>query len=207
MKKGEQAMSRKLLVLVGIVAVVGLGPVAVAGECPGCKKVAETGEGFCCGKGLAYGVQLTSKPLYEALAGVEVQPDKITCPGCKTAVKEQGWCSHCQIGMAQGKSYHSPMAYALAKGKPYTKEAAAHCEGCSEAFAANGFCTKCNIGFVAGRMFPDRASYDAALAAHKTLTEAAKIAAKCETCAVAMVTNGTCEQCHVTFKDGKPTKG
>jgi hypothetical protein len=38
----------------------------------------------------------------------------------------------------------------------------------------------------------------------KVLRDAAKT--KCEGCAIAMVSDGKCDQCKVSFKDGKKTK-
>ncbi len=94
----------------------------------------------------------------------------------------------------------------MAKGEPSTAEKAAHCPGCAEAFKTDGFCTACNGGFVAGRAYMNQGDHDAAKAAHTTLTTAAEKAAKCEHCAVAMVNNGTCEKCKVSYKDGQPAK-
>ena len=69
------------------------------------------------------------------------------------------------------------------------------------ALSKNGFCTGCNVGFVVKRMFNEKEDYEVALAARKTLETAA--GSKCESCAVAMVTDGECAQCKVSFKDGK----
>ena len=201
-------MLRKVCLVLGALAVAGLVSPAMAGDCPVCKKVADEGEGFCsdCGKGLAYGVKMASKTLYDALVGVNIKQDKMTCPGCQAAAKKNGWCDHCNVGLAGGKAYKAPVAYYLAKGKPTTAEKAAHCGDCKVAFAKNSFCTGCNAGYVAGRVFKDRPNYDTALNAHKTLRKAAETATKCEQCAVAMVTDGTCEHCNVSFKNGEPIK-
>ncbi|MHC4093684.1 MAG: hypothetical protein ACYSVY_26010 [Planctomycetota bacterium] len=179
-------MFRTTLTLACVLVIGVLALPAAAKDCTGCKTIADKGEGFCleCGKGEIFGVKLDLKKLYDALAGQAIEKDKIKCPGCKVAAKTDGSCSHCRIGMAHGKAYHSPVAHKLAKGKPYTEKKAEHCPDCKDAFAKNGFCTACNAGFVAHRQFKDKDNYDAAMKAHKTLVKATEIGKKCETCAV-----------------------
>ncbi len=200
-------MIRTMVALLCTVVIVGAATPAVAGDCKGCKKVAMKGEGFCHDKGQAFGVEVNSKKLYTALTGKPMNADKVRCPGCKAAAKDNGRCDHCNIGIANGKAYHSAVSYQLAKGTRVTAEKAASCSGCKTAHKSNGRCTECKVGFVGGRMFKDTDDYQAALVAHKTLRVAAKQAEKCETCAVAMVTDGECEHCKVKFKDGKKSKG
>ena len=200
---GENSMMRAMLTLASVMAVVGAGAPAIAGECKGCDRIAETGEGFCCGKGKIFGVELTSRKLFDSLGGKKFEADKIKCPGCKLAAEKSGTCDDCKVAAAHGKFYHSMVAHALAKGKPYTAEKAAHCSECKSAYEDNGFCTGCSVGFVAGRMFKGRESYDTASEAHKTIVTAINASKKCEACAVAMVNDGTCETCKIEFKDGK----
>ncbi len=196
-------MLRAMLTVAGVIAAVGAGAPAMAGGCEGCDLVAKKGEGFHCGKGLVYGVELTSKKLFEALAGQKVEADKIKCPGCKYATKTNGICSHCKVGAAGGKLYHSMLSHKLAKGLRYSEKKVSLCGGCKTAYRQHGRCTGCNVGFVSKRMFKDQADYDVALAARKTLVAAVEVSKKCETCAVAMVTDGKCAKCNISFKDGK----
>lgn len=196
-------MARSLLALaVSSVLLVSVTP-ALAGGCAGCSKVAKVGEGFCCGKGKIYGVKLSSKKLYAALAGHKIDDEAIKCAGCKAAAKSNGRCEHCGVGAADGKLFHSKPSHALAKGTVVSAAKAAHCDACLLAFKINGYCSGCDSGFVAGRMFKGKEEYKAALAAHKTLVDASAASKKCEACAVAMVTDGKCEQCNVSFKDGR----
>jgi hypothetical protein len=199
-------MLRVMSTLVLVTAMLGFAAPATAHDCKGCQAIGKKGDGFCahCGKGKVFGVDLTSQKLYDATAGKEVQIDEMKCAGCKKAAATNGSC--CGKSFAHGKAYHSPVGYTLAKGKPYTEAKAGHCPGCRDAFASHGFCTGCNVGFVAHRLYKDKESHDAALAAHQTLVKAAEISKKCEACAVAMVTNGKCDHCNVSFKDGKPVK-
>ncbi len=175
----------------------------MAGGCKGCDKVAKEGEGFCCGKGKIFGVELASKKLYTSLAGHKFDLENVKCPGCKAAAESNGRCDHCNVGASGGKFYHSSIAYALAKGAPVSAKKAAMCAGCKTAHADDGFCTGCGVGFVAGRMFKGKEIHGAALAAYKTIGKAVVTAKKCESCAVAMVTDGTCADCKVSFKNGK----
>ena len=200
-------MLRTMVALLGAVVIVGAATPVMAGGCKGCDKVAKTGDGFCCGKGKAFGVELASKKLYTALAGKKIDIENIRCPGCKTAAKTSGKCSHCNVGIADGKVFHSSVSHTLAKGKPMTAEKAAHCDSCKTAFKDNGRCTGCSVGFVAGRSFKDNKVYEAAVAALKTLVAAVYTAKKCEACAVAMVTDGECTFCKLKFKDGKKITG
>lgn len=196
-------MIRTIVALLGAVLIVGAAMPAMGSDCKGCKKVAKRGEGFCCGKGKAFGVELSSKKLYTALAGQPVNTAKMECAGCKIAAKTNGRCSHCNIGIVNGKAFHSTVSYQLAKGIRVTAEKAAGCSGCKTAHKSNGRCKECNVGFVGGRKFKNTDDYQAALLAYKTLMAAAEKAEKCEACAVAMVTDGECANCKVKFKNGK----
>lgn len=198
-------MVRSMLTLVASVVLLASAVPAMAAGCPGCDKVAKAGEGFCCGKGKIYGVQLPSKKLYTALAGHKIDPAKMKCAGCKAAAKTDGRCEHCGVGAADGKMFHSKVSHTLAKGQPMSAEKAKHCSACASAHKNNGFCSGCSAGFVAGRLFVGKASHEAAVEARKILVMAADAAKKCEACAVAMVTDGKCEHCKVSFKDGKAT--
>ena len=198
-------MVRTMLTLVASVALLGATVPAMAGGCSGCAKVAKSDDGFCCGKGKAFGVKLASKKLYTALAGHKIDSYDIKCPGCKKAAKTSGRCDHCNVGAADGKFYHSKVSHVLAKGKPMSAKEAKHCSACATAHKSNSFCSGCSAGFVAGRLFRGKTIHEAALAAYKTLAKAVKASSKCEACAVAMVTDGKCAHCNVAFKDGKMT--
>jgi len=202
-------MVRRML-LGGMVSVFCMAVPTLAEDCTGCKEITAKGFGFCdkCKHGVAFGVDLTSKKLYEALAGQEVKDAAaVKCPGCQTALKTSGVCDHCKLGAANGQLYHSMVAYRLAKGEPTTAEKAAHCPQCKKAFETGGWCSGCNMGYAGHRMFKDKAGFEAAKKAHEILASAAKASAKCEGCAAAMVQDGQCEKCKLTYKDGKAQQG
>ncbi len=114
--------------------------------------------------------------------------------------------------MADSRIYSSPVAYALAKGIPTSKEMVAHCpkrcDGCKVAFKDSKCCDTCKVGFVGDRMFENEEDHRVALAAYQTLEKANFVAEGiCEDCAVAMVNDGRCDKCNVSFKDGRFADG
>ena len=195
-------MIRNVMVMACALALACTASPAIAG-CKGCDKVAKSGAGFCCGKGKMFGVELTSKKLYTALAGKTLEKDKIQCEGCKKAAEINGRCEHCKVSIANGKAFRSQVSYSLAKGTPVSADKAASCGGCKIAQKDSGFCTGCSLGFVAGRIFSDQKVYDAAKTAFATLVKAASAATKCVGCAIAMVTDGKCPSCNLSFENGK----
>jgi hypothetical protein len=205
---GDLNMLRKGLVALCMAGLLVLASPVLADDCTACKDIAAKGEGFCtsCNEGAAFGVKMSSKKLYDAVAGQTVEVDKVTCEGCKKALAENGVCETCKAGAADGKVYSSMAAYRLAKGKPVAADKEISCEACAKAAKGHGYCDSCGAGFVANRTYTDKESYQAALTAHETLTRASLAAKKCEGCAVAMVKDGECEACKIQFKDGKPDK-
>lgn len=206
-------MAKKLLALAVGMTIASWSSAAMA--CDGQDKTASGAKvslvkdttGFEDGSGILYGVKLVSEKLYNALVGFEINKDKMRCPSCKTAFEHNGQCEHCRIGIADGKAYRSPVSYRLAKGKVITEELMSSCPKqcgeCKKAYTENGRCEECKVGFVAGRMYTTDEDYKAAQAAHAVLVRAAKAATMCESCATAMVTDGTCDHCKVKFKDGQ----
>lgn len=144
-----------------------------------------------------------------ALAG----PKDCTCSAVKA--KGDGWCAHCKEGMVCGMDVKSEKLYkameksayhaAIAKGE-MVKAADCKCADCKKMLEGHkdGWCKKCNAGMVAGHVFKDKASYEKAEDAMKVLRKADKT--KCGGCAVAMVEDGKCSHCKVSYKDGKATK-
>jgi len=198
-------MLRKAGMLACVLGFAGFAVPALAAGCPGCDKVVKTGEGFCCGKGETLGVKLTSQKLFDSLEGKKVDKTEIKCDGCKKAAAKGGSCDSCKKYFHDGKAYTSKIAVALAKGKPVSAEKAAQCAGCKTAHKQSTECTGCGVGFVASRKYKGE-DYKVALAAHKVLAKAVTTSKKCEACAVAMVTDGKCTQCNVSFKNGETVK-
>jgi hypothetical protein len=168
-------------------------------------KIAKVKDGWCqdCKVGYVAGVELKSKNLYDALKGEAVtDTSKVKCELCKAALEKNATCAHCKVGFVHGTKYRSMAAYHLARGEA-TDSAKIKCAGCRAHAETHGWCDSCKMGFVANRAFADKDAYEQARSAHKTLHLAAKASGKCEGCAVAMVTDGTCSACKVSFKNGK----
>ena len=203
---------RKRFVAVGM-CVVGLATPGIADEEKGkdiciCPSSTAATVAWCaqCKTGVAFGRRIKSEKLTAALNGKEVNESAIKCGGCKTAFKVNGRCSHCKVSFSGGKAYNSPVALALSKGEVISP-AKIRCAGCKTNFEkGKGFCTHCNAGVLAGLMFKNEKDYSAAQEAEAILTTAIKTADTCQACAVAMVTDGQCSQCKVSFKNGEPQK-
>lgn len=154
----------------------------------------------CCGNSYFDGVSFKSAKLHKALSGKTVKASYVKCEGCKKALKNDGECC---ASFAGGKSYKSKVAYTLAKGKA-VDTSKIKCEGCQKAAKKdNGWCEGCKVGLVGNKVYKNEKDYKAATKARVILAKAVKTSKKCEDCAVAMVTDGTCEGCKVSFKDGK----
>lgn len=182
----------------------------IAGEKCICKAIYKDGSGWCspCKEGAVHGVAIKSGKLYQALCGVEVKDkSKMKCGGCKIAHEKNGKCDYCNVTFHDGKYYRSPIAVVLASGKAVDAKAV-KCGGCKKAAHSKkgGFCSPCGAGHVGGMVFMGAKLFEKAVLAMNTLMDSAGVAGKCESCAVAMVTNGKCDQCKVEFKDGKKAK-
>jgi len=156
-----------------------------------------------CAGGVAFGHSIKSKELVAALAGHQMKEEGIKCGGCKTAFKDNGDCKHCKLGFRHGLKFHSPVSLTLAKGE-LIDAAKIGCPRCKTiAEKGVGECSGCKTGVVAGLMFHGKDNYRNARTANTTLAKAITASDKCLGCAVAMVSDGTCEGCKTSFKDGK----
>ncbi|MGE3181900.1 MAG: hypothetical protein AB7N71_09735 [Phycisphaerae bacterium] len=200
-------MLKRMGIAFGMMATLALANHAFAGDhAHACCEKASANNAWCsgCKVGFFDGEKMTCNNLHTALAGMKVDAAKAQCDGCKKAIASNGTCDHCKVSVADGVAYKSPVAYALMVGTPMEAEkAAAMCKDCGAACKSGGWCSECKVGFVAGRMYKGEEQYKAAKDAHQTLVNAIKACDKCEGCAVAMVTNGTCAQCKVSFENGK----
>lgn len=209
-------MRRFVMVLVCVAVVAAWSAPALAADCKGCAKVKEDGQGFCkaCDKGEIFGLKLKSESLYTTLAGVGEGADtlaKSSCPDCQKAAKADGFCSQHKVGVVGEQLFTSKFAHTLAKGKPIdqapTSEYVKACPACTKNAKDHGFCKSCSVGIVASRVYKPETFYDSALVAFDVMKKSIKAADDCEKCAVAMLMNGTCDACKVSYKDGEPSKG
>ncbi len=192
---------RKLMLVAPLALAILAVPAFAGHEC--CDKAAAS-DGWCknCSVGYAFGVPVQMAKLHGALVGVPVS-DK--CPGCVKADKTNGKCDHCKVAVTSGKAYRSPYAFAVARGKKLDTNNI-KCQGCAKGAKSGEYtwCDGCSVGIVSGYAFDDKGQYEEAVEAIIIIKNASD--AKCEVCAVGMVTDGNCENCKVAFKDGKVSK-
>lgn len=196
-------MLKRITVPLLLVALGALSANALA-DCPTCTK-AKLENGWCdkCKMGFFAGIEMTSKKLFEALEGKPVaNASELKCPGCKAAYEKNGTCEHCKVQFADHCRYASPAACCLAHGK-LKNPAEMKCETCKSYIGEHGWCEQCKQGIVGNYAFTDKEEYNKAAAAQELIRKAVQAVKKCEGCAVAMVTDGTCECCKVSYKDGK----
>jgi hypothetical protein len=196
-------MKALTVIAIGVFALVAA-PVALAGE--ECCEKAKASNGWCagCKHGYYDSVELKSEKLYNALRGEPVKGEP-KCADCAKALAAGGVCEHCKVAFANQMMYHSMVGYHLARGE-HVNAADLKCPNAKKlvASAGGGWCDGCKAGYVGCEKFTDKTAYEQAARARQVLMAASKASEKCEGCAVAMVTDGRCEACRVTFKDGKP---
>jgi len=150
-----------------------------------------------------------------AMAGPKEKGGK-ECAGCADMKKSgEGWCDHCKAGMVAHVDVKDAKVYKAMKDSSFAKAwekgeavkvSEVKCADCKKMVESHkdGWCKKCNAGLVAGHVFKSEADYKKADHAMTVLRSASK--SKCEGCAVAMVSDGKCDQCKTSYKDGKKVK-
>jgi hypothetical protein len=151
-----------------------------------------------------------------AAAGPKDKHAHDDCPGCKEMNKTgEGWCGHCKVGMVCHVDVKDEKVYKAMKDSSYAKcvekgekikASEIKCDGCRKMADSHkdGFCKKCDGGMVAAHWFKGKDAYEKAEHCMSVLRSAAK--AKCDGCAIAMVGDGKCDHCKVSYKDGKKAK-
>lgn len=207
---------RRDLMVWACVAVTTCGTMAVAGDCAGCKKIQESGNGFCdlCGKGMVWGLETSNRMVYDTLASTGLSAEDMKsagCAGCVKAIETSGKCDHCGIFFAGGEVYLCRYAHDVAMGKAVGDKAVAEkikaCPECVKKAKDGGYCSKCKAGFVAGRAYESENVFRAAEKALAVIKDSLKDAAKCEYCAQARLLDQKCDKCKISYKDGQPAKG
>ena len=154
--------------------------------------------------GFVGAVEVTSHFLFEALDahGHAVDPSTFDCPSCRKAIETNGFCPEHRIGFLEQQAYFSRLTYELARGKRVAAGEVA-CPVCRKHMASRGWCPACGIGRVGPVALGDRSTFDAVDRALGLVEAANRVAARCEHCAVAMVTDTTCPVCGIRYEDGK----
>jgi len=164
--------------------------------------------GWCdaCNVGYIAGLKIPSKMLFEVLHnhGHDVDRRFILCDSCRKEIDVEGFCEKCRIGYIEGQAYFSMLAYQLARGKAKRPEQIT-CETCERNVEKPGWCDKCKVGMLGNVVIADRRDFEAALPEFRRLLLGLAHLNKCESCAVAIATNGMCPDCRIVYQDGVGT--
>ena len=95
--------------------------------------------------------------------------------------------------------------FALVKGEA-KDTSKIKCKSCKKNAEKYGWCDACKVGLVGNVAFKDKDDFKKASESHDVLLAAVKAADKCETCAIAMVTDGKCDACKISYKGDKKVK-
>ena len=149
-------------------------------------------------------VEVDSRLLFDALDahGHTVDPATFDCPSCREAIATAGFCATHRIGFFEGKAYFSRLSYSLARGRRLVP-AAVECPTCRRHMAARGWCATCGVGMVGNVAIHDRRDFDEVDRALSIVESANRVAARCEHCAMAMVTDTQCPVCGIRYEGGK----
>ncbi len=185
------------------------GTAAPAAEDPACVCAeARKHHGWCraCEVGYVAGHRIESEMLFEALDahGHDIDPRGLTCDSCLAAHADGGFCAEHGMGFVTGQAYMSRLSYELARGETLDV-ATLNCPACREHARAHGWCAECQRGMVGSVAIRDRAAYENAARAFRTLLAALEKVRECELCASAMVGDGRCPVCKISYKDGVGT--
>ncbi len=150
-------------------------------------------------------VKIESVDLFEWLDahGHHIDPDKIECPDCKIAIRDNGYCERCKMGYVKREAYLSRLTYHIAKARP-RKAAELKCLTCGNNARRFGWCDRCQVGMIGSVEIAGRQDYEKAAESFRILLIAVTAAPKCESCALAIVSDTTCRACSITYKNGKP---
>lgn len=158
-------------------------------------------------RGYVAGVEIRSAELFEALDahGHEIDDEYLDCETCKRFKKDGGFCEDHGRGWVGGLAYMSKLTYHLASGTLRDGDAI-ECPVCRKNADTHGWCAKCGVGMFGPVEVSGRQTFQELDHAYHTLLEAQKTTERCELCAGAMVIDGRCPVCKISYKDGKPTK-
>jgi hypothetical protein len=135
-----------------------------------------------------------------------------SAPACTCALERQrnGWCAACRVGYVAELTIRSQVLYdALDPHGHDVDVPSLACAACRAAAASDGFCTQHARGFVGGRAYLSRLAYHLARSEPEAvqdelalLEKALDTLGRCELCAAAMVLDGTCPTCRLSYQNG-----
>jgi hypothetical protein len=129
---------------------------------------------------------------------------------CELERTRSGWCESCRVGYVGATAIRSQALYdALDPHGHDVDVPGLACAACREAARSDGFCAQHGRGFVGGRAYLSRLSYhvargEPASVEHELglLATAVQTLERCELCAAAMVLDGTCPKCRLSYGRG-----
>ena len=180
---------------------------------PGCAScaAARRDNGWCdgCGVGFVAGIPMKSALLHDTMDahGHVLEVASMACADCRRMAAVGGFCDACRIGWHEGLAYFSRLTYELARGRP-TEPATLACAACRDHAADAGWCDACARGMIGTFSVSDRAGFDAGRRDFERMKKAIALAARCDYCAMAAVTDTACFHCKLTYHDGiaSPTR-
>jgi len=171
-----------------------------------CCKAARMADGWCDRHeiGFVASIPIRSRLLYETLDahGHVIDPNALACDVCRQAFRTEGYCERDRIGFVTSLAYFSRLTYELARGEKKLPETIA-CPVCRRNAQSHGWCEESRVGMIGAVQAKDRDGYEKAAAAVEILIAANEIAARCEECAMAMVTDSLCPRHRIRYRDGQ----
>lgn len=166
--------------------------------------------GWCTAEEVGYvaSVPIRSKFLYEVLDphGHEIIAAKVTCATCRKAIKTDGFCPDHKMGYFHGEAFMSSITWHLARARKIDPAKVA-CPDCRKHTRSIGWCDKDGLGIAGYFAVADRKEFEGLEAAYARLLRANEMAARCERCAGAMITDETCSIHRVRYAGGKAISG
>jgi hypothetical protein len=130
---------------------------------------------------------------------------------CELERARSGWCAACRVGYVAERRIESRELYDALDAHGHDIDAPSlECATCRAAAQTDGFCEPHLRGFVGGRAYLSRLAYhlarnESALVPRELeiLDQAIATTQRCELCAAAMVIDGYCPKCRLTYKCGR----
>jgi hypothetical protein len=127
----------------------------------------------------------------------------LECPECQKAFDSEGFCEEHRIGFFEKKAYFSRLTFELARAQ-IANPAKITCPVCRKNARGHGWCEAHQIGMVGNFAIRGRERYQEVAKALEILEIASTTSARCEHCAMAIVTDGRCPFHKINYKDGHP---
>ena len=130
---------------------------------------------------------------------------------CELERQRNGWCAVHALGYVADFTIRSQALYDALDAHGHDVDVVGMpCATCREAARTDGFCARHVRGFVGGRAYLSRLAYHLARGEPEevraelgVLATAVQTVERCELCAAAMVVDGTCPRCRLSYEGGR----